>query len=133
MAVEKLVRLYHGGKRDIIYDLMYGGARLSPEREFYCTTAKGLAQEASTIHGVEGALMEVIMTLEHFRFCVDCGIFEVREYCGVIQYEGASEVIVKPGDGIRIINEILPRELKPSSNFGGVERLLRKLKPAVGK
>src|SRR3989344_4377639 len=120
MLLDNLVYLYHGGHMDRIYDLMHGGARLSTDRKFYCTTNERLAVEASAIHGLEGSVLRITMLADHFNYCVSNELFEVREYFGVIQFDGAREVVVKPGNGIRIINEALPHEFRPVPNLRGV-------------
>ena len=126
MAIENLVKLYHGGHLYRIADF-FGGATLSVNREFYCTTDKSLAHEASRIHGVHSSVLEIVMLNEHYSYCVDCGIFQEREYLGVIQYDWAREVVISPGNGIRVLNESLPHEFRLIPNIRGVNRVIEEI------
>lgn len=124
MQTHNLVTLYHGGHIDNVANLMYGGGRLAVDRQFFCTTNEALAWEASSIHGLDGSVLRIVLEATHYRYCVEQGLFEVREYLGVIQYDGAREVVVKPGHGIRVINESFPHEFRPVPNVTGVEKII---------
>ena len=126
MTIENLVKLYHGGHLHRIADF-YGGATLSVDREFYCATDKSLAHEAAYIHGINGSVLEIVMLSEHYNYCIDRRFFEEREYMGVILCDWKREVVINPGNGIRILNESLPHPFRPIPNIMGTYSVIEEI------
>ncbi len=102
--VKEHIQLYHGGQRSRVNNLYCG---LNPQRDFYCTRDRYLAQNAANDHA-EGALFSFNVPQDEFDRGISLGLFEERAYLGCIMDSESSEVIIKKGEGIRFANRFLP-------------------------
>lgn len=104
-STDRFISLYHGGRKHSLDTIL--GYGLHQRTDFYCSRDHNLAEEAANAYGLDGSVLQMSMPETIFRVCLQRGYFEERPYLGCIQVEGTWEVIVRRGEGIKVINTVL--------------------------
>ena len=94
------IKLYHGGSRTFLDSCCIA---LDPERSFYCSRDKSIANQAAFDHGCEGSVRYIAIPHSIFRAALAKGLFEERPYAGALS-EGSTEIIIRSGKGIHLLN-----------------------------